>query len=63
MSLMEVLVVSDSIRTLILKHSEAREIHRQAAAEGMRSMYEDGLRKALAGLTTIEEVLRVTKSD
>jgi general secretion pathway protein E len=63
MSLMEVLVVSDSIRTLILKHSEARQIHRQAVAEGMRSMYEDGLRKALAGLTTIEEVLRVTKSD
>jgi general secretion pathway protein E len=63
MSLMEVLVVSESIRAMILKHAEARRIHRQAVTEGMRPMYEDGLRKALAGLTTLEEVLRVTTSD
>ena len=63
MSLMEVMVISETIRSMILKRAEARQIHRQAVTEGMRPMYEDGLRKALAGLTTIEEVLRVTKSD
>jgi general secretion pathway protein E len=37
------------------------EIEREARARGMRTMYEDGLAKALAGQTTIEEVLRVTE--
>ena len=35
----------------------------QALADGMLTMYDDGLRKALAGQTTIEEVLRVTRED
>jgi len=59
--LAEVLVVSDEIRRLILRHAEARELHRAAVAEGMRSMYDDGIEKALAGITTVEEVLRVTR--
>jgi general secretion pathway protein E len=37
------------------------EIEAQARAEGMRTMYEDGLVKALGGQTTIEEILRVTQ--
>ena len=37
------------------------EIDRVAVAEGMSSMYEDGLAKALAGTTSLEEVLRVTR--
>ena len=41
----------------------AGDIQRQAIAEGMDTMYQDGLRKALIGLTTIEEVLRVTEED
>ena len=63
LSLMEVLDVSESVRSMIIKRTEARQIQRQAVAEGMRPMYEDGLRKALAGLTTLEEVFRVTSSD
>jgi general secretion pathway protein E len=60
-AVIEVLPLSDEIRKLVLNHAEAREIHRLAVAEGMRTMYQDGLLKALAGTTTLEEVLRVTR--
>ena len=61
LAIAEFLVMSDPIRRLILRHAEATEIQRQAQEEGMVPMYEDGLRKALAGLTTVEEVLLVTR--
>ncbi len=57
----EFLVMSDAIRRLIMQRAEAGRIAEQARSEGMLTMYEDGLRKALAGITTIEEVLRVTQ--
>ncbi|MBV8653802.1 MAG: type II secretion system ATPase GspE [Alphaproteobacteria bacterium] len=57
----ELLVMSDGIRRLVLRNAEAGEIHRLAVQEGMRTMYDDGLRQALAGITSIEEVLRVTR--
>ena len=61
MAVLEVLAMSDAIRRLVLNHAEAREIHGVAVEEGMRTMYQDGLLKALDGDTTIEEVLRVTR--
>jgi general secretion pathway protein E len=60
-TIMEFLVVSDSLRRLIMQHAGMGEIEQQARNEGMRTMYEDGLVKALEGVTTIEEVLRVTQ--
>ena len=39
------------------------KIEEQARAEGMRTMYEDGLVKSLLGTTTLEEVLRVTQEN
>ncbi len=56
----EFLIVSDRIRRQVLQHAQANEIERTAIDEGMRTMYQDGLLKALAGRTTLEEVLRVT---
>ncbi|BCX81975.1 general secretion pathway protein E [Methylomarinovum caldicuralii] len=56
----EFLEVSDTIRRQILQHAQAREIEQTALSEGMRTMYQDGLLKALAGQTTLEEILRVT---
>jgi general secretion pathway protein E len=44
-----------------MQHADHNRIEAQAREEGMRTMYEDGIAKALAGLTTIEEVLRVTQ--
>jgi general secretion pathway protein E len=60
-AVMEVLEMSDALRTLVLKHAEVGDLRRAAASEGMRSMREDGLLKALDGITSIEEVLRVTQ--
>jgi len=57
----EVLEISEAIRQLIVKKTNAEEIENQARAEGMLTMLEDGFIKAARGLTSIEEVLRVTK--
>ncbi len=60
-TIMEFLVVTDALRRMIMQHAGMGDIEQQARNEGMRTMYEDGLVKALAGVTTIEEVLRVTQ--
>lgn len=58
----EILVMSERIRKAIIDHSTASELRTIALAEGMVSMYDDGLTKALEGLTTVEEVMRVSEA-
>jgi general secretion pathway protein E len=60
-AIMEVMPMTDGIRSLIMRHANSGDIQKQAVAEGMLTMYEHGLRKVLAGTTTLEEVLRVTR--
>ncbi len=60
LAIIEFLTMSEAIRKQIMKHEEAFVIQQQAIAEGMQTMYEDGIGKALKGITTMEEVLRVT---
>ena len=55
----EVLKISTPVRDLIMKGGTAEDIEKQAKAEGMMTMIEDGIFKAAQGVTTIEEVLRV----
>ena len=57
----EVLEVSKDIRQLISGHSDSDEINKKALEEGMTTMLDDGLTKVKKGLTSIEEVVRVTK--
>lgn len=59
----EVLVVSSAIRDLVATRSNSDLISKQAIADGMTTMMEDGLQKIVKGATTIEEVLRVTKEE
>ena len=59
--IIEVLVMTDSLRALVLRRAEASELQAAARAEGMATMYEVGLAKAAAGVTTVDEVLRVTR--
>ena len=59
----ELLVVDDSIRELILKKSTAQTICDQARKMGMRTLREDGWDKVVKGITTVEEILRVTLND
>ena len=55
----EVLVVDEDIRNAILLKASAEEIKQIAIRNGMTTMLEDGIAKAIQGLTSIEEVLRV----
>ncbi|HRY30791.1 MAG TPA: GspE/PulE family protein [Candidatus Paceibacterota bacterium] len=55
----EILNVSENIRELIIKNATSDQIEKQARIEGMLTMIEDGIYKAVLGQTTIEEVLRV----
>lgn len=60
-SIMEMLCMTDPIRSLVMRHATASELRAEAVKEGMLTMYENGLRKAVRGVTTFEEVLRVTR--
>ena len=59
-AILEILMMSSEIRDLVLQRCDVGEIASLAAEQGMISMRDDGLKKAVAGITTIEEVLRVT---
>jgi len=56
----EVMDVNTEIQNLIISHATSSEIQRLAVSQGMITMRQDGYLKALAGLTTLEEVNRVT---
>jgi general secretion pathway protein E len=53
--------MNDALRSAVMRRAGMGEIEQIARAAGMRTMYEDGLSKALQGHTTLEEVLRVTE--
>ncbi len=55
----EVLKVSSALRELVIRRASMEEIEEQAKKEGMMTMIEDGVFKAVQGMTTLEEVLRV----
>ncbi len=59
----EMLPVTDTIETLIMEKASSYAIFRQAQREGLVSLREAGLQKALAGLTSLDEVLRVSMAD
>jgi general secretion pathway protein E len=63
MAIIEFLQMTDPIRKLIMAHEEAGAIQKLAVDEGMSTMFENGLTKALQGVTTIEEVMRVTSEN
>lgn len=56
----EIMAIDDNIRSLISESTPANQLRKAAMAGGMVSMFEDGLDKVRRGLTTIDEVLRVT---
>lgn len=63
LGLFELMILNDNLKSLILTTSDAGQIKKQALAAlsfGMRTLRQDGLRKVLAGQTTLEEVFRVT---
>ena len=57
----EVLPVSGPIRELVMKRATIKEMKDKATEHGMRTLREDGIEKVIKGITTIDEVLRVTQ--
>ncbi len=62
-SIFELLVFNEKIRELVLRKASADEIHRVAVSTGMQSLRDDGMAKVSQGLTTQEEVFRVTQQE
>jgi len=62
-SIVELMPIDDEIRTMILKNTMSTEIKKTAKRRGMRTLREDGANKVFQGITTTEEVLRVTQED
>jgi type IV pilus assembly protein PilB len=56
----EIFLINDEIRDLIGQNTSVARLRAEARRAGMRTLREDGLRKVLAGLTTIDEILAVT---
>jgi type IV pilus assembly protein PilB len=59
----EIFQVTDEIRHMIFERAPASHIRVAARAGGMRTLREDGMRKVVAGWTTLAEVMRVTMGD
>ncbi len=59
--IIEVLEVTDELRKLILEHADASKLEALAKQQGMRTMYQDGLQKVAQGVTSLDEILRVTQ--
>ena len=57
----EALEVTETIKEMIVKRATSDQIEAQARKEGMLTMLEDGFVKAIQGLTTLEEILRITQ--
>jgi len=59
----ELLVMSEDLRGLLMRQADAATLEQAARRGGLRTLYEEGLRQAVAGITSLEEVLRVTRGD
>ncbi len=63
MAIYEICVVTEPLRRLILQKRDGGELKQMAIAQGMETLRQDGWRRVAQGLTTIEEVVRVTQTD
>ncbi len=59
LGIFELLILTPGVRKMIMDHSESPLIKEYAMKEGMKTLLQDGLNKAIEGITTVEEVLRV----
>jgi len=63
MGIYEVFSVKDEIESLVINHATSSQIQRAAQEQGMLTMRQDGYLKALSGVTSADEVNRVTVAD
>jgi len=60
-AIFEIMIMEDAVKKLVLKTSDANLIHEEALKQGMKPLLDAGVGKVLAGVTTPEEVFRVTR--
>ena len=63
MALFEIMTMDDELRELVIKQASTRVLRTEARKRGMRTLREDGWDKVLEGVTTIDEILRVTEDN
>ena len=63
MGIFELMPMTTQIREMTFKGESTQIIRRMARKQGMRTLFEDGIVKAIKGLTTLDEVLRITQHD
>jgi type IV pilus assembly protein PilB len=63
MGIYELMIMSSTIREMSFKGEPTMNIRKVARKQGMRTLFEDGMIKAIKGLTTLEEVMRITQHD
>ena len=56
-------MIDDELREMIVSKADASEIKAKAISKGMLTLREDGAKRVTAGLTTTEEILRVTQEE
>ncbi|MDG2303683.1 MAG: type IV-A pilus assembly ATPase PilB [Candidatus Binatia bacterium] len=62
-ALYEVMIMTDLLRELILSGASSAELKRQAMEDGMKTLRQSGVEKIIEGITTVEEVMRVSMAD
>jgi type IV pilus assembly protein PilB len=60
MGIYELMLMTSAIREMTFKGESTQALRKMARKQGMRTLFEDGMVKALKGLTTLDEVLRIT---
>ena len=59
----ELMTMTPQVREMAFKGESTLNVRKMARKQGMRTLFEDGIIKAIRGITTIEEVLRITQRD
>ena len=59
----ELLIIDDTVRSLIIKNTDSGTIKRAALEHGMTSLRDDGIQKVLQGITTVDELMRATHAE
>ncbi|HOS94274.1 MAG TPA: ATPase, T2SS/T4P/T4SS family, partial [Armatimonadota bacterium] len=59
----EILTMSEPVERLILRRASTGEIREQSISQGMRTLRQDGISRVIAGVTSVEEIIRVTQEE
>jgi len=61
LGIFELMIMTNKIREMAFQGAATQELRRAAVGQGMRVMFDDGISKALRGITTLDEIFRVAK--